>query len=586
MADALQPLSPPRAASAAAFGGRWLRLLPLVTLLLFLGPIAAGLIGTWLPAFGYLPALGGQSLGLQPWRDLLAYPGLATNLQLTLVSGLLSSLAAFLLAIGFVATCHDTPLFARVRRLLAPLLALPHVALAIGLAFLIAPSGWLARLVSPWLTGWTRPPDVAIVQDPNGLALALGLALKELPFLLLMILGAMGQSRAPQRLAVARSLGYGPAMAWIKTVLPAIYPQIRLPVYAVLAYSLSVVDMAMILAPATPPPLAVLVFRWFQDPDLGFRFLGAAGATAQLLLVAGAIGLWYLGERLVTLFGRRWLFAGGRGQGGTRRRHRLQGGVAALVIGSIVLSLATMLGLAVWSVTRRWRYPDALPETWSLDNWMRQSENLIWTGGTTLVLGIAAAGLALALVLGCLENEKRHGLHPTSRALWLLYLPLLVPQVAFLFGAQVVAVWFGIDGGWLALIWSHLLFVLPYVFLALAEPFRALDERYLRSALCLGASPGRAFWTVKVPMLLRPILFALGVGFAVSVAQYLPTLFAGSGRFVTLTTEAVSLSIGGDRRVIAVYAFLQAALPLLAFGLALLIPAWLFRHRKDMKVAG
>ena len=30
--------------------------------------------------------------------------------------------------------------------------------LAIGLAFLIAPSGWLVRLVSPLLTGWDRPP--------------------------------------------------------------------------------------------------------------------------------------------------------------------------------------------------------------------------------------------------------------------------------------------------------------------------------------------------------------------------------------------------------------------------------------------
>ena len=43
-------------------------------------------------------------------------------------------------------------------------------------------------------------------------------------------------------------------------------------------------------------------------------------------------------------------------------------------------------------------------------------------------------------------------------------------------------------------------------------------------------------------MLLRPLLIALAVGFAVSVAQYLPTLFAGGGRFSTLTTEALSLA--------------------------------------------
>ena len=34
-----------------------------------------------------------------------------------------------------------------------------------------------------------------------------------------------------------------------------------------LAYGLSVVDMAMILGPNTPPTLAVLIWRWLADPD-------------------------------------------------------------------------------------------------------------------------------------------------------------------------------------------------------------------------------------------------------------------------------------------------------------------------------
>ena len=55
-------------------------------------------------------------------------------------------------------------------------------------------------------------------------------------------------------------------------------------------------------------------------------------------------------------------------------------------------------------------------------------------------------------------------------------------------------------------------------------------------------------------MLLRPLLVAAAVGFAVSVAQYLPTLFVGGGRFATLTTEALGLRAGGDRRMVGVLA--------------------------------
>ncbi len=550
--------------------------LPAITLAAFLAPVVAGLIGTWLPAFGFFPTLGGESFTLAPWRALFAQPGLAESLRLTLISGVLATLIAFLLTVFLLAACHGGRMILALRGLMAPLIAVPHAAMALGLAFLIAPSGWLVRLVSPWATGWELPPDVATVQDPNALALTLALVVKEVPFLLLMTLAALEQVRAEERLAVARSLGYGPVVAWLKAVLPAVYRQIRLPVYAVLAFSLSVVDMALILAPLTPPPLAVQVLRWFNDPDLSMRFVAAAGACLQLLIVVGAIALWRLGEAVVALAGRAWIAGGQRGGDGRIARAVSTG----LVQGLVILAAAGLAAVALWSVTGRWRYPEALPASFSLDAWARHAPEVTAITATTLITGLVAAGIALLLVLGCLENEQRRGLTLSNRALWLLYTPLLVPQVAFLFGTQVLAIHAGIDATWIALVWSHLLFVLPYVFLTLADPYRALDERYARTALCLGARPNRVFWQVKLPMLLRPVLFALAVGFAVSVAQYLPTLFAGAGRFATLTTEAVGLAAGGDRRVMGVYAFLQALLPLLAFAAALALPRPLALRRK------
>jgi putative thiamine transport system permease protein len=339
-------------------------------------------------------------------------------------------------------------------------------------------------------------------------------------------------------------------------------------VYAVLAFSLSVVDMAMILAPSTPPPLAPLLLRWFNDSDLGLRLVAAAGATLQLLIVLAAILAWRMAELAVARLGRAWLAAGARGGHGGR----LAGGAAA---GAVLLAAGlALIALIVWSLAERWRFPAALPTEWTTANWIRHLTPLAWPTGTTITVGVVSAIIALALALGCLENEQRHGLHPSGRGLWLLYLPILVPQISFLFGLQVLLLVLRLDGSWAGLIWSHLLFVLPYVFLSLADPARALDERYARSALCLGASPNRVFWRIKLPMLRRAVLAALAVGIAVSVAQYLPTLFAGGGRFVTLTTEAVSYAAGADRRIMAVYGLSQAILPLLPFAVALTVPRW------------
>lgn len=161
-----------------------------------------------------------------------------------------------------------------------------------------------------------------------------------------------------------------------------------------------------------------------------------------------------------------------------------------------------------------------------------------------------------------------------------------MPQIGFLFGVQVLFVWLGCNDSWFALIWMHALFVLPYVYLTLADPYRSLDPRYARTALALGKSPWIVWTQIELIMLLRPALLALAVGFAVSIAQFLPTLFAGGGRFSTLTTEALGLAAGGDRQIVGLFGLTLAALPFLGFGLAVALPAWRFRHRRALAAGG
>jgi putative thiamine transport system permease protein len=556
-----------------------LRAAPPLTAALLLLPIGAGLAGTLLPAFGWLPALGGEALSLAPWRALLALPGLGTAVLLALGTGIAATALSLGLVVAFCAATQGSPLARRAQAALSPVLATPHAALAIGFAFLVAPSGWIARALSPWATGWERPPDWLTVNDPWGIALVAGLVLKEVPYLLLMAFAALGQVRAAEAMRAAAALGYGPVAGWLKAVLPQVYPQLRLPVYAVLAFSLSVVDVALILGPGAPPTLAALVLRLFSDRDLALWFPAAAGAVLLLLLVLAAILAWRLGERAAAALGRRWIEAGGRG--GEGRVLRL---AAPAAVGLLLLaSAAGIAALLAWSFAGPWRFPEALPAAWTLATWRGQVQEVAAPALATLTVALLATGAALLLTLGCLEAERRHGLSPGRRALAVIWLPLLLPQLAFLFGLQVALVRLGLDGTLLAVAWAHLVFVLPYVFLSLADPWRALDPRYARSAAALGAGPWRVFLAVTLPLLLRPLLVAAAVGFAVSAGLYLPTLFAGAGRIATLTTEAVTLAAGADRRVLGAYAALQALMPLAAYALAVGLPAWLHRHRQGMQ---
>jgi len=558
-----------------------MRAAPGLTLLLLLGPVLAGLAGTLAPAIGLFPPLGGTEISLSPLRALFTWPGLPQAATLSLFTGLAATALALTITALILAGWWGTASFRWVERVLSPLLSVPHAAAAFGLAFLIAPSGWIARAVSPWLTGWSRPPDLLILQDPWGIAMILGLTAKEVPFLLLMALAALPQVHPQRSLTVARALGYARATGWLKAIFPLVYTRIRLPVYAVLAYSMTVVDVAVILGPNTPPPLAVQVVRWMSEPDLSMRFLAAAGAVLQLLLVAGALGAWRLAELVAARLGAGWLRSGGRGRAdGLLRGAGALG--AALVAGAVLLGLA---GLALWSVAGFWAFPDALPQGLTLRSWARHGPMLAAPAGDTALIAATATLIALALTLACLEAEHRFGLTPTARSLWLLYLPLLIPQVSFLPGLQTFALIAGAEMGRGAVILGHTVFVLPYVFLSLADPWRGWDVRYATVACAMGARPNRVFWAVRLPMLLAPVLTAAAVGFAVSVGQYLPTLLIGAGRVQTLTTEAVALASGGDRRVIGVYALAQTGVVVLGFVAALALPRLMWSNRRALRGA-
>ena len=537
----------------------WRLLFLLLCALSLAAPVAGGLLLLLLEGL----AKGHVSL-------LLAQPGLWHSMGLSLWVAGASTLGALLFTALLLARGEGQPWMRRLRRLLSPLLALPHVAFAIGVAFLLAPSGWLLRLISPALTGFDLPPDWQTLRDPWGLGLILALILKETPFLLLMALSALDPAQISRQLWLGQTMGFSGPQIWWRLLLPALWPALRLPLYAVAAYGLGVVDLALLLGPDAPAPLAVRLWLWYQDPDLQWRGASASGALLLLalnLLLLAALRLleWSHGA----LGKARWL-DGRRSLPSPWPERLTRAGVWVL----LAINLLVLASLLLWSLARRWSFPALWPSEWSGRHWLELLPTLgplLWQ---SLWLALLCAGLSLLLAVLALEAQQGRRPHHSQWPLWLICLPLLLPQASLLFGLRLQIDWLGaVDGigpGWV--LWSQLLFVFPYVYLCLHGPYRQFDDRLTRAALSLGASPWRAWWQVKGPLLARPLLFAFGVGAAVSLAQYLPTLLFGAGRVVTITTEAVAIGSGLNRRLAGLYGLLQLLLPLFIYGLVLWLP--------------
>lgn len=552
----------------------WLMLLLLSFVIL--APIIVGLGETIRAAFGFLPALGNNSFNLASWQHLMSMPGLYSSLRLTLVTGMASTAIALTLALAGCLWVTKTSskqyspnvLRQLTRPLLVPILAAPHAALAIGLAFLIAPSGWLSRLFSPWLTQWNLPPNVTSVQDLWGISLIFGLVIKELPFLWVVCLVTLKKIQFQQHVSISQSLGHSDLSAWVKVVIPQLYPLIRLPVLVVLVYGLSNVDMAQILGPNNPPTLAVETLRWYQDANLEMILPASSAALGLGLLIILGILFWELGIYLLMRLnsssarsGRRW-----------PRADIITQAVTALVPITMLAGLMSLLVLAIWSFTWRWSFPDAMPHSFSVTNWVKVFTTWPIALQHSLFIALASSFLAIILCIAWLEVQDRFGGQIQRFTVWLIYLPLLIPQIAFIYGLKVGFLNLGLNGAMVSVIWAHLLFVFPYVMLTMVDTWQAIDVRYLHVARSLGKTPWNCFWRIKIGMLLQVIGFAWAIGVSVSISQYLPTLMIGSGKIESLTTEAISLASGADRRLTGLYALLQTIVPLLAYAAALWAP--------------
>jgi len=510
----------------------------------------------------------GAALDPGAWAGLRADLQWPRALAMTLWTGVAATALSVALTAWLLAGSFPGPLWQRSVRVLSPMLAVPHAAFAIGLAFLIAPSGWLLRLLSPWATGFEAPPPWPTTQDPWGLGLIAVLVAKEVPFLLWAAASQLQRAdtatRLERELDAARSMGYTRQAAWWRVLWPQLWPRLNGPLIAVLAYSLTVVDMALVIGPTSPPTLAVLAWQWLLDADPGLNAQGAAAAW----LLAALVGLAALAVRALTRWlhwRQRWV-RGTRGRPGPAQPRTWNLWPLAGAYGAVLAALA------VGSVSGVWPFPQFWPVSFSLQGWesVGASARTLWV---TLALATASSATALLWAVAWLECAPAAW---DARLRRLVYLPLLLPSVLWVVGLHRLSLAWGIDARWPGLWLAHSLAAAPYVLIALSPAYQGFDARYAQIAASLRKGHWAFLLRVKWPLLKAALLAALAVGFAVSVAQFLPTLFVGAGRFNTVTTEAVTLASGAQRSLTAAYAWLQWLLPAVVFAAA----AWAGRPRR------
>jgi len=526
-------------------------------------PILAALLALTQP----LSDISSFNTFIQPWALLIQWPGLGRSVGLSLWSAITAALISLWLALALCGQVIQRA-SGTARAISSAILAMPHIALATGLILLLSPSGWLLRLMSPTLTGSVRPPDWPIVNDPYALSLILLLVIKETPFLFLMAFNIAGRIDVTRQMQAGNALGYQREKVWWLLLVPQILVALRLPLFCVLAFGLSTVDIAILLGPQQPTTLALLVWQWISEPSMGHQSLAAAGTLLLIVITLACFGAWRCAEKI-------WLKYCRNAYGQRRSTWRIP--LTPFWTAGILLTLGAYAVLFIWSVAWRWPFSSSFPLQWTYDYWLTSIQQLSAPIMNSLLIASMANLLSLVLCVGFLEWQF-YTRNKTS--LWLLLTPLLIPQISLIFGLQYMAAWLDVIGLLLSVIFAHMVFIIPYYFLSLSGAWQTFDSRLIYTAQSLGKTPLACFWRIKINLLSKPLALSVALGFAVSIGLYLPTLGLGAGRFPTLATETVAYASGIDRRMAAVAALWQTFIPLLVYGIALFLPFALTRNKK------
>jgi len=151
-----------------------------------------------------------------------------------------------------------------------------------------------------------------------------------------------------------------------------------------------------------------------------------------------------------------------------------------------------LIPIAIWSLAKRWYFPDIVPREWSLQAW-------------DYVFGVPA-GRALA----CYKFKGK-------RLVELLVLaPVLVPGIAVVTGLHGIMLKLEVHNSLSGVITAHLIPALPYMILVMASTFARFDTDFEAQARTLGAGVLQTFYHVTLPALLPGIVVGAFFTFLVS----------------------------------------------------------------------
>jgi spermidine/putrescine transport system permease protein len=165
-----------------------------------------------------------------------------------------------------------------------------------------------------------------------------------------------------------------------------------------------------------------------------------------------------------------------------------------------------------------------------LDIWSRPQI----TGPMVTSLAVAAVSTLLATAFGTMIAFAlaRYRFAGRGALNLLIFVPMTAPEI--ILGASLLTLWIsiGTPRGFLTILVAHVMFNISYVVVTVRARLAGFNWSLEEAAMDLYADEPTAFWRVTLPLIFPGVLAAALLAFALSIDDYVITLF-NAGRTVT-----------------------------------------------------
>ena len=184
--------------------------------------------------------------------------------------------------------------------------------------------------------------------------------------------------------------------------------------------------------------------------------------------------------------------------------------------------------------------------TWqgfTLEHWGQILDIPELTAAIRNSLIIAAISTVVATTLGTMIALAltRHRFRGRGSTNMFIFLPMATPEVVL--GASLLSLFVtaAFARGFVTILIAHIMFTISYVVVTVKARTQGFNAEWEEAAKDLGATPWTAFRTVTFPLIFPGVLAAAVLGFALSVDDYVITLF-NAGATLTFPLWVVGAS--------------------------------------------